>query len=135
VPETIDKKRVRAIQLRVAVILKYWIVRQISDFDKKLLEKVMEFLDTLARDGYKDMAKTLQNIIQKKIEEQEERTKLKAAELEFPVANISDNGLSLIDMILGTKSQILAQHLTMIDCYYYYQIEVFLQFELWLTTK
>lgn len=77
IPETIEKEKIRAIQLRVAVVLKYWLQNQISDFDKNLLSEVVNFVDnTLQKNGYEETAGGLRKIIERKLLDCEEETRL-----------------------------------------------------------
>lgn len=80
-PESVEQERRKAIQLRVAVVLKYWVETQMNDFDSDLIAKLTQFVnETMHKDGYDKMAKSLNKILQKKVSEAEKKTKLKFSE-------------------------------------------------------
>ena len=62
-----DTKRASQIQLRVAVVVKYWLDTQFYDFDEDLIQSLQEFCDKMNKDGLTDMAKRLQEHIISKV--------------------------------------------------------------------
>jgi hypothetical protein len=72
-PTALDDKRRTAIQLRVAVALKYWCEKYFSHFDETLLQSLASFLtDYLVKDGHVAMANALYAFIMNKIKERDE---------------------------------------------------------------
>jgi hypothetical protein len=47
----VEKERVRAVQLRVAVVLKYWVETQFNDFDMDLVNTLFDFIDNTLVSG------------------------------------------------------------------------------------
>lgn len=66
----IEDKRVTPIQLRVCVVLKYWIANQCADFDASLIQDLQTFLITqLPRDQHNELSKQLTNLLSTNLEE------------------------------------------------------------------
>lgn len=55
------------IQLRVAVVIKYWVDTQFYDFDENLIVSMEQFCNQLSNDGFTDMSKRLMEQIQTKV--------------------------------------------------------------------
>ncbi|PRP81071.1 Ras guanine nucleotide exchange factor [Planoprotostelium fungivorum] len=118
-----DEKRMRAIQLRVAVVLKYWIENSLNDFDTHLMGVLEDFLRSIGEGGLKSVAQDLLKYVRRKQAEREQQTKQHIVDLTVEIQQVPEQGISLIDLILETKTHILAEQLTMVDCDHYYQIE------------
>ena len=63
-----DPRRTYQIQLRVAVVLKYWVESQFYDFDEDLLQSLESFRVNLFKDGLTDMAHRLHELITSKVD-------------------------------------------------------------------
>jgi hypothetical protein len=61
----VDASRVKAIQLRVCVVLKYWVENQFFDFDEELIQHIFDFVGGTLEQNSPDLAvmvaKELQN--------------------------------------------------------------------------
>lgn len=73
-PNTIsDSKRAQQIQLRVAIVVKYWVDTQFYDFDEDLINSLQNFCTRMNEDGLTDMAQRLQELITAKVKERNQR--------------------------------------------------------------
>ena len=58
----------KKIQLKVTVILKYWVENQFFDFDDELVKKLHDFIECeLPKDGYGDPAQRLKLILKQQV--------------------------------------------------------------------
>lgn len=76
VPDTIDKKKANAIQLRVIIALKYWVETQLNDFDEDLIAKLFNFIDNVLRNSASGPAESLRKVLEKEVERREEKTRM-----------------------------------------------------------
>jgi hypothetical protein len=75
-PDRIPKKTIVQIQLRVAVVVKYWVENQFKDFNDTLISKLYEFYDKrLGVDGHENLAKLLHKELDKKVSERDAKIK------------------------------------------------------------
>lgn len=63
----IPRKNVVQIQIRVSVVLKYWVENQSIDFDQSLIQRLFEFYEKLATDGHDNLSKLLKKDLQRKV--------------------------------------------------------------------
>lgn len=63
--DRVDASRTKAIQLRVCVVLKYWVENQFFDFDEELIQQIFDFVGGTLQQNNADLAgmvaKELQN--------------------------------------------------------------------------
>eukprot|EP00026_Physarum_polycephalum_P002344 Phypoly_transcript_02350.p1 GENE.Phypoly_transcript_02350~~Phypoly_transcript_02350.p1 ORF type:complete len:840 (+),score=167.09 Phypoly_transcript_02350:149-2668(+) len=114
VPPTVDSSRVLALQLRVCVLLKYWVDNHGDEVDDDVASRIGQFIETvLVPAGQTEMAHLLSEQLRKKTEARS----AKAASLAhipshiLPLADFS----SPADLLLLTPPSILAEQLTLID--------------------
>lgn len=127
-PTTFDDKRRTAIQLRVAVALKYWCEKYFSHFDETLLQSLASFLtDYLVKDGHVAMANALYAFIMNKIKERDEE---RAVAFRVPATIYSQRHkenptatLSPMAYWYELDVQKIAEIVTMIDCEWYRQVQ------------
>lgn len=63
-----DASRVPALQLRVAVLIKYWIDNHGDEFDDDVASRIEQFIDTTLRTaGHGEMAQRLAEQLRKKV--------------------------------------------------------------------
>jgi len=111
------------IQLRVAIVLKYWVETQTDDFDEDLMNNLQDFMRKMAQNsGLAKIAATLLTFLQEKVHEREQSTILWFQEPERVV--IPDEGLCLSDLLLDLPSQVIAEQLTIIEFDLYRDFEV-----------
>ena len=67
VPPHIGNKDALAIQLRVCVVLKYWIQNQFHDFDTPLIDEVNRFLVIIRNAGHTQMADGVSSQLQERV--------------------------------------------------------------------
>ena len=60
IPPHVEEKEGMAIQLRVCVVLKYWIQNQFHDFDTPLIEEVKSFMHYVRNFGHSAMAEGIE---------------------------------------------------------------------------
>jgi hypothetical protein len=131
VPATIrslDEKRRTAIQLRVAVALKYWCEKYFHHFDETLLQSLASFLtDYLVKDGHVAMANALYAFIMNKIKERDEERAVafRVPTVVYPPRHKEDPTATIspvaywYDLDIGKMAEIV----TMIDSAWYRQVQ------------
>eukprot|EP01117_Protostelium_nocturnum_P020361 TRINITY_DN9115_c0_g1_i1.p1 TRINITY_DN9115_c0_g1~~TRINITY_DN9115_c0_g1_i1.p1 ORF type:complete len:888 (+),score=257.33 TRINITY_DN9115_c0_g1_i1:122-2785(+) len=119
----VDEKRSTSIQLRVAGVIKYWLETNLNDFDDHLMEVLLDFIKTMAKDGHAKTAEGLEKYLLRKQEERKQQANATVKELSVMDIPMPEFGINILDLILETKTHVLAEQLTLIDCYYYYKIE------------
>lgn len=67
VPPEISEKDANAIQLRVCVVLKYWLQNQFHDFDDYLVDQVKRFIKILQTPDHDKMAVVIETILKEKV--------------------------------------------------------------------
>ena len=68
VPSTISQEEKIQIQLRVCIVIKYWIDTKMKDFEDDLILKLVDFIDfQLKNDGHIDAAKMLRSTLDKSV--------------------------------------------------------------------
>jgi len=106
-------------------VLKYWLENQLNDFDQYLQGVLEEFLIIMNKDStFKKVTDDLKKFFSTKMKDREKKIeednrKLLSAPLSKP---LPDEGVSLLGLILGTETHVLAQQLTLVDSGHYYQI-------------
>jgi len=116
VPNTTNrsKENIVAIQLRVAIVLKYWVENQVDDFDDELVLYLQQFIGYLCtQEASAKTAEALLKLLEDKIRDREMSTILWFQEPE-PV-EIPEEGLCLSDLFLVLPAQDIAEQLTLID--------------------
>eukprot|EP00026_Physarum_polycephalum_P001130 Phypoly_transcript_01131.p1 GENE.Phypoly_transcript_01131~~Phypoly_transcript_01131.p1 ORF type:complete len:1170 (+),score=184.24 Phypoly_transcript_01131:39-3548(+) len=110
----IDEKRVPPIQLRVCVVLKYWIENQCADFDSTLIKALNTFFsETLPKDGHNELAKQLSKQLATKVEELSVKKKAMTAD-PFSALQVQEK-MSPADLFMALNESELARQFTLID--------------------
>lgn len=130
VPPTLaqfDDKRRKAIQLRVAVVLKYWCDKYFFHFDDNLVHSLGNFLrDGLMHDGHVDMAKALNAFIHKKLAEraEEQEVAFRVPQVIYPQRHKENPQATVSPLALWYQIDVtkLAQIITMIDFELYAEV-------------
>lgn len=120
-PSLISEDTKKKIQLRVLVVIKYWIENQFADFDDTLLKGLSEFLEETLNDGHLAIGKSLSSLLEKK--EKERRSLTQVAFVQQKLM-ISIDGSSLLEIFQLYSAEEIAQQLTLLDFEYYQNIQV-----------
>jgi len=110
----VDDKRITGIQLRVCVVLKYWIENQAADFDNELIRKLNDFLvNTLPKDSHGELSKQLQKQLAAKVEDLSVKRK---ATLVDPFTSLQvQEHLSPATLFSALNESEIARQLTLIE--------------------
>lgn len=123
VPSTVDTSRVPALQLRVSVVLKYWIDNHGDEFDDDVASRIEQFIDTDLRNaGHGEMAMLLLEQLRKKMEASMAQ-KESLNHIPPHMTNSFSDFSSPADLLLLTPPGILAEQLTLIDYAIFRDIE------------
>ena len=110
------------IQLRVSIVLKYWVENQLDDFDEDLVIQLKEFIQRLSnQEKLRTVAETLKNYLQEQIDKRAARTILwfqPPDKVEIP-----EQGLCLSDLFMELPAQQIAEQITLIDFEIFKNIE------------
>lgn len=122
VPDTIEKGKCLAIQLRVSIVLKHWVENQLDDFDEDLILNLRDFIRSLSnQEGLKKVADTLHNYLLDQIDKRVARTILWFQPPEK--VEIPEEGLCLSDLFMELPTVQIAEQLTLIDFEIFKNIE------------
>lgn len=119
-----DEKNVMAIQLRVAVVIKHWVVTQFYDFDEDLVTRLLHFAGTsLPEAGHSDMGKLLTQLITAKVEERKVKQE---SMISIPPTDllVSGHTHTFANLFLNLSDIELARQLTLVDFEIYKAIQV-----------
>ena len=113
-PNTLESPRAHAVKMRVAIVLKYWVDHRFYDFDDELVGDIRRFIDNNLSDAMKELAKGLNNELEKKLMERNMRvrTVLNVPPTDLSVAEGVDSPL---EFILHITDEEIARQLTLID--------------------
>ncbi|KAH3743344.1 Ras guanine nucleotide exchange factor [Pelomyxa schiedti] len=111
IPEgALQPAKATAIQLKVGVVIKYWIENQFQDFDKRTISMLNEFIELLKRDGHTRLATSLQSELAKKEEEAKVQQQLTTKETPIEIPSYS-----LLEIWESAPEIDIAQQLTLIE--------------------
>lgn len=65
--DRVDASRLKAIQLRVCVVLKYWVENQFFDFDEELIQQIFDFVDGTLQQNNPDLANMVSKELQNRV--------------------------------------------------------------------
>mmetsp|Transcript_7580 Transcript_7580/g.13216 ORF Transcript_7580/g.13216 Transcript_7580/m.13216 type:complete len:782 (+) Transcript_7580:21-2366(+) len=124
----VDDKRRQAIQLRVAVVLKYWTDQHFEHFDEEVLQNLYTFLTQyLTKDGHVDMAKALHAFISNKAKERDEQTvaAFRVPKTIFPAKHKENPNATVSPVALWYKMDVdlMAKIITAIDFELYSKVQ------------
>ena len=127
VPENIPESLANKVQLRVIIVLKYWIQTQFYDINTELLGMITEFLIYLRESGQISIAQQLENVLETKTDDREESLRrIEAGEL----PPLDTNQLYLVNpvssdyVLFAVSVEDIAKHITMQEASIFYSIEV-----------
>jgi hypothetical protein len=69
------EKDAESIQVKIIIVLKYWVETQIDDFDEDLIAKLNKLLEVMSQDGTQ-RTKQLRHVLEKRVAERNERAQL-----------------------------------------------------------
>jgi len=121
VPRTaaVDAKQV---QIRVAIILKYWFETQIRDFDDILIKELYEFITVrMKQDGHTDISNMLKNALDQAIEKENRVGEVSLIEIN---SNVNTDTQSLTDLFLQSSAREIAEQMTIISSNIYRSINL-----------
>jgi hypothetical protein len=120
VPDSVDKKKANAIQLRVIIALKYWVETQMNDFDEDMVAKLFNFVDNVLKAS--GPAESLRKLLEKEVARRAEKTRLMFTipqQLEVPFYGFSltdyaqymvpENGSCILNMFVDYDPAVIAQ--------------------------
>lgn len=110
--DRVDASRVKAIQLRVCVVLKYWVENQFFDFDEELIQQIFDFVGGTLEQNNPDLAGMVAKELQNRILERKDKMKtmfIKPQELVAPQVS------SVSALFMSMKAEDLARQLTLIE--------------------
>jgi len=118
IPDSYKKDKTQ-IQLRVAIILKYWIETQIRDFDDMLIRDVRAFIEGEMEKSHPDVAGMLKNTLKQSIENDNKKPTAALLKISRDLAAVSPT-----DLFLQSSARDMAEQLTLISSTIYRKINV-----------
>jgi hypothetical protein len=113
VPKTLEKRERDMIQMRVAVLIKYWVETQFHEFDDNIIQRLSEFIERTLRRDATELSKLLRIEIERKTAERLRKTK----SLLVPPTDvyIPEEKKSPVAFLLAFDDSEIARQLTIID--------------------
>ncbi|KAL6049799.1 putative Ras guanine nucleotide exchange factor [Balamuthia mandrillaris] len=111
-PGHTSKEKTHAIQLRVCIVLKYWVEKQFFDFDDELLNTIFEFIDNQLKVDNQQLAKMLSSELKTRMNERTNREKAMFAQPRQLQALSVEN---LSTLFLTAKASDIAEQLTLVE--------------------
>ncbi|KAL6061251.1 Ras guanine nucleotide exchange factor domain-containing protein [Balamuthia mandrillaris] len=123
----VSEEEKKLVQLRVVVVIKYWVEHQFHDFDSKLMDKLYAFLGgTLKkRPGQEQMADMLCSELEKQFTERKrQRAMLSSPSTDLTIPKPPKGGwCTHIELFTQYEPEEIARQLTMIDYRLYKNIQ------------
>jgi len=115
----VDAKQV---QIRVAIILKYWFETQIRDFDDMLIKELYQFITVqMKQDGHTDVSNMLKNALDQAIEKDNRVGEVSLVEIDCTMNSETE---SLTDLFLSGSAREIAEQMTIISSNIYRTINL-----------
>jgi hypothetical protein len=113
--DKIPKEKVSQIQLRVGIVLKYWLENQGQDFTAGLIAKLEQFIENQLRHVHADLAKLLQKELKNKIADRNFHLKEFRKRLPIPFSPPNLGHRTFFQYFMSMSDSEIARQMTLVD--------------------
>ena len=127
IPDSIPTAEKNQIELRICIVLKYWIETRVFDFDNQILQELSSFVEDHVAVHNEVMASRLLNTLQNKMESYQQIFESSTLKTFAPnlVELYLENSITQSSLISDFSSTTIAEQLSLMDCDMFKKIEVF----------